>query len=378
MNRADSRFPTALRQELTASMNNLYGAENWDADRFGPYQNSLKKSLASKFNKLLPGGLAIMTPNVSPSQSMSRIQHTLEDLTVTYDLLADESSKSTMIKVLAYRLLGPQNVKLPLNTTAYWQQRRDLRTLISGNEAIKVKVPNVTLKRMMLGRIGFPIELYFAPVCAMATFVLKQYEYCKREPPIKAEAGDCVIDAGGCWGDTALYFAHRVGERGKVFTFEFVSENLEIMQRNLVLNPELARRIELVSRPLWETSGDLFYYTAKGPGTSLNLERSGDGNHRSLQVSTISIDDFVSERKLSRVDFVKMDIEGAEHSALKGARATICAFKPKLAISLYHRDSDFAEIPNYLNKLGLGYEFFLDHFTVHREETILFAVPAVR
>jgi len=100
-----------------------------------------------------------------------------------------------------------------------------------------------------------------------------------------------------------------------------------------------------------------------------------DGNHDSLQVTTISIDDFVSERKLPRVDFIKMDIEGAELSALKGAEKTICANKPRLAIAVYHRQDDFIDISTYLNDLDVGYEFFLDHFTIYGEETILFAAP---
>ena len=108
-------------QELMASMNNLYGAENWDADRFGAYQTSLKRVLVSKLNKLLSGRLAIVPPDVSQIQCVSRIEDSLDDLAAIYELLADESSKSTMIKVLAYRLLGPQKVKLPLNTIAYWQ-----------------------------------------------------------------------------------------------------------------------------------------------------------------------------------------------------------------------------------------------------------------
>ena len=365
-------------QELMASMNNLYGAENWDADRFGAYQTSLKRVLVSKLNKLLSGRLAIVPPDVSQIQCVSRIEDSLDDLAAIYELLADESSKSTMIKVLAYRLLGPQKVKLPLNTIAYWQQRRNLRSLIKGSEAIKIKFPNLALNLMTLEGIGYPIELYFAPMCAMATFVLRQYEYSKREPAIRAEAGDYVIDAGGGWGDTALYFAHRVGYRGKVFTFEFAPENLEIMRRNLNLNPTLASRTELVSKAVWKTSCEVVCYRANGPSTSLNPEGSAKLNDHSAQVDTISIDDFVIERKLSRVDFIKMDIEGAELCALKGAERTIRAFKPKLAISLYHRDTDFTEIPDHLNKLGLGYKFFLDHFTVHGEETILFAAPSVR
>jgi hypothetical protein len=70
-----------------------------------------------------------------------------------------------------------------------------------------------------------------------------------------------------------------------------------------------------------------------------------------------------------------MDIEGAELNALHGAEQTIRTFKPKLAISVYHKPNDLAEIPSYLNNLGLGYEFFLDHFTIYGGETVLFANP---
>jgi hypothetical protein len=70
-----------------------------------------------------------------------------------------------------------------------------------------------------------------------------------------------------------------------------------------------------------------------------------------------------------------MDIEGAELSALQGAEETIRAFKPKLALSVYHKPNDLTVIPRYLNGLGLGYEFFLDHFTVYEGETVLFANP---
>jgi hypothetical protein len=48
-----------------------------------------------------------------------------------------------------------------------------------------------------------------------------------------------------------------------------------------------------------------------------------------------------------------------------------------LAISVYHKDDDFISIPNYLRNLDLGYEFFLDHFTIYGEETVLFASPAI-
>lgn len=118
-------------------------------------------------------------------------------------------------------------------------------------------------------------------------------------------------------------------------------------------------------------------YSPHGPGTSMAQGVQSDGNHDSLQVTTISIDDFVSEKNLPRIDFIKMDIEGAELKALKGAEESIRAFKPRLAISVYHRQEDFMTIPAYVNNLNLGYEFFLDHFTIYGEETILFAAPKV-
>ena len=68
-----------------------------------------------------------------------------------------------------------------------------------------------------------------------------------------------------------------------------------------------------------------------------------------------------------------MDIEGAELNALKGAEETIRRFKPKLAITVYHSLNDFWEIPEWLESLGLGYKFYLRHFTIHAEETVLFA-----
>jgi hypothetical protein len=76
---------------------------------------------------------------------------------------------------------------------------------------------------------------------------------------------------------------------------------------------------------------------------------------------------------LPKVDFIKMDIEGAELNALQGAEQSLRAFRPSLAISVYHRDDDWVTIPDYLDSLDLGYEFFLDHFTIYESETVLFA-----
>jgi hypothetical protein len=62
--------------------------------------------------------------------------------------------------------------------------------------------------------------------------------------------------------------------------------------------------------------------------------------------------------------------------ALRGGERSIRRWKPKLAISLYHRPEDFFVIPLWLDALGLGYRFHLDHYSIHHEETVLYAVAA--
>ena len=78
--------------------------------------------------------------------------------------------------------------------------------------------------------------------------------------------------------------------------------------------------------------------------------------------------------ELPRVDFIKMDVEGAELMALRGGEAALRRHRPRLAISRYHRPEDFFSIPIWLDSLGLGYRFYLDHYTIHHEETVLYAV----
>jgi hypothetical protein len=109
-------------------------------------------------------------------------------------------------------------------------------------------------------------------------------------------------------------------------------------------------------------------YSINGPATKLT-----NNQNDSFQASTLSIDDFVAKDGLARVDFIKMDIEGSELRALRGVERTIRTFGPKLAISVYHNPDDLTTISNYLADLGMGYEFFLGHFTIYRGETILFA-----
>jgi hypothetical protein len=89
-------------------------------------------------------------------------------------------------------------------------------------------------------------------------------------------------------------------------------------------------------------------------------------------VQTATIDEMVRSGIIEKVDFIKMDIEGAEVEALKSTVETIKKFRPKLALCLYHRESDFQTIPEFIHSLNLGYKFYFNHYTMHEGESVLF------
>ena len=72
-------------------------------------------------------------------------------------------------------------------------------------------------------------------------------------------------------------------------------------------------------------------------------------------VQLTTIDELVSDLKLERVDYIKMDIEGAERAALVGATGTIRRFHPRLTISMEHRYDDPKTIPKMVLSLWSGY-----------------------
>lgn len=79
------------------------------------------------------------------------------------------------------------------------------------------------------------------------------------------------------------------------------------------------------------------------------------------------------------MDFLKLDIEGAESAALKGAEQTLRRFTPRLALAAYHQFDDMWALIRQIDQLDLGYHFAMAHFTPHHEETVLYAwVPTAR
>jgi FkbM family methyltransferase len=292
-----------------------------------------------------------------------------------YGVLGDQPSRDLLLKLIAFRVLGHRRVKLPLNKPGYWRTIEDINRLSTADELLPVKAMNTELAMKDLRPMGYDMRLYAGDGGLACLLVQRQYEYHQDPVHCRAEPGDIVLDCGTCWADTTLYFAHEVGPTGQVIGFEFIPSNLVIARRNLELNPDLAARIRIVEHPLWSSGGLRLHYLDGGPGSSVSDDASSRDNWDG-SVDTVTIDETVARLGLPKVDFVKMDIEGAELDSLKGGEQTIRRYRPKLAISLYHRPDDFETIPRWLAGLDLGYKFYLDHHTIYQNETVLFGVPS--
>jgi FkbM family methyltransferase len=311
-----------------------------------------------------------------PTLREIRRRYAEENGSFLYGLLADAPSRHLLTKLMAYRILGHRKVRLPRNTPTYWRDITSMLDLRTPAPNLPIKFMDTELAHYDINPLTYDVNCYASMTALACIYVQKQYEYHRGDVHCKAEADDVVIDGGSCWGDTTLYFAH---EARTVVAFEFIPSNLAVLHRNEDLNPRLKERIHLIKRPLWSSSGRKLYYVDWGPGSrvtdDIKLHQRREGLPGDV-VETITIDDSLTALGLDRVDFVKMDIEGAELEALKGAEALIRKHRPKLAISLYHNPEDVETIPRYLAGLDLGYQFFLDHHTIYNNETVLFGVPS--
>lgn len=365
------QFLQELSRKILSNLSD-HKQNNWDEHRFGKepqesFLHSARLQIGARLKALKywlnATGLVYFKSNDNGGDG-------LKYFAFLYDKLATHEDKDLLIALLAYRILGPKKILLPLNTPEYWSKLKQVEKLEDKTENLESGFSNIKLNLTDLQPIGFPIRLFFSPAGVMADYVVEQYRYQKSDKLIAVEPSDVVLDGGGCFGDTALYFANATGVNGKVFSFEFIPGNLAIWRKNMSLNPELEKRCALVEAPLWSASQLDVHYKSNGPASVVSFEPlpNEDGITK-----TITIDDFVASQQLERLDFIKLDVEGAELNALRGATQSLKKFRPKLAVALYHSGRDFQEIPEFIEKLGCGYRFYLNHSTIHQEETILFA-----
>ena len=160
-------------------------------------------------------------------------------------------------------------------------------------------------------------------------------------PQVQIRRGDVVFDLGGNLGTSALLFARLARPRGRVISFEPAFADL--LERNLRENG--ASSVTVVPMAVGDRCGEAdFAVTAEGVDS--RIDPGGRGGRRQ-SVPLITLDEFCRNRGIDRVDFIKMDIEGAEEPALRGGEHTIRRHRPRLSMASYHRDAGFGGDPQH-------------------------------
>jgi FkbM family methyltransferase len=137
--------------------------------------------------------------------------------------------------------------------------------------------------------------------------------------------GDFAIDVGGHYGQYAVLFGTLVGASGRVVTFEPDVAAHSVLLRNLELNG-LRDRVLVERSAVFDTTGTQEFFSTNGNSQS-SMARSALGDRGAAAnrhvVPTVRLDDFLETRRLGPPNIVKLDVEGAEIGALRGAPAVL-------------------------------------------------------
>jgi FkbM family methyltransferase len=164
--------------------------------------------------------------------------------------------------------------------------------------------------------------------------------------------GETVLDVGAAFGSYAL---PALAMGGRVVAFSPADYDTRLLADNLDLNPDLARRCLVVRDGLHERDGwfdpDHSIFVVERP---IDTDQHETGQWLRVR----SLDSFLAERPgIDRVDWIKLDVEGAELGVLRGATATLHKYRPKLLIEChnFHVPDMWPRICEFLSQQGLPY-----------------------
>jgi len=166
------------------------------------------------------------------------------------------------------------------------------------------------------------------------------------------QRGDIVLDCGahvGVFTRKALNLGAKL-----VVAIEPMPDNIECLRRNFA--PEIAAgRVIVYPKGVWDREEVVTFRVVPNNSARdsavVNFQNSQEGP----RVPLVPIDRLMGELNLERVDFIKMDIEGAEQRAVAGAAQTLARFHPRMALCTYHLLEDPAEIPRRVRQAWPGY-----------------------
>ena len=157
--------------------------------------------------------------------------------------------------------------------------------------------------------------------------------------PAEAEAvvtnfcppGGIAIDLGANFGEWSLQMARAVGRTGHVYAFEPSPNIAEALRKTLSINGQTQTTV-IEAAAGAHTGNASFTVNADHSGKSGILTGANGSPSRDITVKMHSLDDFVRQHKLARLDFIKIDVEGHETDVLEGAETVLETFTPAVVL----------------------------------------------
>ena len=171
--------------------------------------------------------------------------------------------------------------------------------------------------------------------------------------------GDVVVDAGASCGIYAVAAAKLVGAGGSVLAFEPGRESFSVLERNIKLN--LPNNVRCFRSALSELDGvaRLFHHENRPVSYSLGSGNNAEGFWE--RTRTITLDTVAEQQGITRLDLLKMDVEGAEELVLEGGRAILSRSRPTILFEINPggaRRLGLAPDGAWQALAKLGYRFF--------------------
>ncbi len=159
---------------------------------------------------------------------------------------------------------------------------------------------------------------------------------------------EIYVDLGAYRGDTVEEFLLQThGKYDYIYALEPDAKNFS----KLIENMGTLENAEFINKASWCDKRVVNF--EGGGGRNSNIVDGGD-----TCVHTTDVDSVLSGHAAS---YIKMDVEGAEDETLRGLKNTLANYKPKLAVSAYHRTADLFTLPLLINSLNSDYKIYLRH-----------------
>ena len=175
---------------------------------------------------------------------------------------------------------------------------------------------------------------------------------------------EVFVDLGAFNGDTVEDFIKIYGDNyKKIYAYEMTEQSMRELKERVKNYPRIIYEQKAVSDEVG--MGSIKIHEISTSSNQLELEEIGE-------IEVTSLDDDINEK----ITMIKMDIEGSELKALKGAENHIIKDKPKLLLSVYHGYEELLTLWEYLEKLNLSYHYYLRYYggPIFPTEIVLFAI----